>query len=254
LITTFAAFVVINVFLVIVNCRTVLAPYGRLLFPSLVPLSILIALGFGQIAHNMQGRLRFVPLIGCAIYLALMASALTTRLYPAVRQEREYLFPFIHPGAQALVMPQPASEVLLIQPLQIPAGTLTAVRMHVIRDMGLHLGGGVRATLMVDAKEHRLKSTPYSTTDGTEKWMSLDLAEPRNFPETTDAVLLVEGSPAWTLLAGMQPRFAVSDHKSARNAGRLQVNGKSSELALRVALEYAAPPVSEALPLAPLTP
>ena len=112
------------------NLRFFLAAYGRLLFPSLVAMHVIMAAIFMR-ALRRPRALAAVTLGIVAVCGLLFGWTAWYRLAPTVRQPPEDVR--ILTGVRQNVLNKPVWEMSLAQPLIIPAGDLAALRLSIFR-------------------------------------------------------------------------------------------------------------------------
>jgi hypothetical protein len=207
-----AATPLLNLLLVIAYNLRIVAPYGRLLFPSLVALHVLFA---GLVGWLAAGRPRVVACAAAALLLSLGGLFLWTfrhRMVPAVIQAPEHLVALAaeDPESWRVSPVKPIWKHEVAQPLTLPPGRLRSLRVRIQRvSVYPQFGAEIRGRLEVvggggTLGEIALLPVPLGDTDAADRWTDLELARPLDLQAPAKALLTLRATPPW-LVRG--PRF-----------------------------------------------
>ena len=196
---TFAGVFLCNAGAVLANLRFFLAPYGRLLFPSLVAIHTLAA---AIVARMLRGR----PLALAALTLVVISGAgllfgwtFRQRLAPAIVQPPEDVRVLTDPGTIWSYGPVWGSP--MEQPLLIPPGDLIALRIDIMRDnLAPQVGAALEGSLQLMTADGRRESVPVLHTalgdsDFALAWTEFELQRPVRLGAVTPALLALRGTP-----------------------------------------------------------
>lgn len=248
LLLTLAATIILNLMLVGLYNLSVRAPYGRLLFPTLVASHLLLARGMVALAGGRLRRIAAASLTLAAYLLVLFLWVFSRRMIPAVTQPAEHLVPIAsYNKIREAVLRSPPWEVAVRQQLRLPAGPLRAIRVKVLRSQIPQLGSTLSGSLKLFDTAGRetaaiaLEPTPVGDNDATYRWTELRLPTPTVLPAATMTVLDLAASPPWFLRALAGTRYAVVKAGQASGLPPAILNGNLSDVALCLAAVYAAP-------------
>lgn len=137
-----------NTVLLVAYNQNVRAPYGRLLFPSLVLWHGAMAAGIASFTWSRR------PLTIAAVTVllsVLFASAYMTRIVPATVQSPELMVPLAR-FRDFSTFNAPAWQTPLVQPLRLQPGKLVAFRTPLLRTGWPMLGGKVSGRLVIPTR------------------------------------------------------------------------------------------------------
>lgn len=232
-----SAVLLVNAGAVMLNLRIFLAAYGRLLFPSLVAIHVIGAAAAARVLRGRPRALGAAALGVVALCGSLFAWTVPHRLAPAVRQPPEDVR--VLTGVRRNVLTKSVWEVLPAQPLLIPAGELTALRVSIFRvgswpQLGAAIEGSLRLALPGGAERVvGVGRTGLGDATLSQDWIELELEQSVRLDTLTSAVLTLRASPPWW------PR----DHRGFRyNCARAgmpaTLGGARSDCALCVAAVF----------------
>lgn len=238
-----AAAVVFNLLLILVYNTRVLAPHGRLLFPTLVASGALLAVSLRVISGGRRRRL--APLV-CTLLLllgGLFSWVFTQRLAPAVVQPAENLVPL---GVIADGVTKPLGPIwggTVEQPMLLPAGRLAGFRIWIGRRSSLPQFGAVlharlRATSASGTAEHALKPTSIGENGSPDRWTDVELTAPLDLPGMTPALLVLRADKPWFRTPGTDFAYELTTLEHSPRLQPLLADGRPSGLGLAVTAVY----------------
>lgn len=229
--------------LLLFNLR-VYAPLGRLLFVSLVATHALFALALRRIGRGSERRLAGVVCALTAVLAGLFLWTFVNRVSAAVAPAPERLAPLGRFEAPPQGNIGPVWEVTVEQSVLIPPGTLTGVRLQIIRTSTLpQLGGELRAELRVAGPDGEVRKAAFlpaslGDNDAADRWTDLVLAQPLEVAEPVRAVLKVWGSRPWFAPPGSDGYYVVVPRAGAPALGPLAVDGRRVDGRIAVTAVY----------------
>ncbi len=202
---TLLALPVFNLALLAYNGIYTLAAYGRLIFPTLVASHVLFA---WAVRGALGGRRRALASasLGLTLYMALLFGwVFDRRMVYAVEQRDEELVPLAHIEPEERLSSTilgPIWRHVVEQPVILPAGKLTALRVDIARYYFPLLGGGIEGDLLMlagreDGARVPLRRISLGDNDGMQKWTQLDLVKPLEVDAPTPAVLTLRARTPW---------------------------------------------------------
>jgi hypothetical protein len=244
---TLAATVILNLVLVGYYNLSIRAPYGRLLFPSLVASHVLLARGIVVLGRG-RPRLTAATVLGLTAYqLCLFLWVFNQRMLPAVTQPPERLVPLAPYSRLQQRALRPAWKFAASQPFRLAPGHLRGIRVKIVRSQVPQVGSVLSGRLrFFDSGGRETSSTafepsPVGDNDATFAWTDLWLATPASLPNVTLATLDLEVSrprfpPGLTDLG-----YAVVGARQVPGLLPAILNGKPSGDSLCLAAVYSFP-------------
>jgi hypothetical protein len=234
---TLAGTCICNVAAVLANLRFFTAPYGRLLFPSLIATHTLAAAVLARLLRGRPRALATAALVVVAGYGLLFGWAFARRLAPAVRQPPEDVRALNDVGTSWSM--GPVWELPVEQELLIPAGSLSALRVDIMRtncvpQLGATLEGALEF-IGPDGGHERvpLRRTALGDNDFSLAWMEIELQQPLHLDRDTPALLTLRGTPpVWPTELTQFRYMCCADGVPA------QLNGTPTQCPLCVAAVY----------------
>ncbi len=198
--TTLAGLVAVNLVLVAVNDLRTIAPYGRLLFPSLTAIHLLAT---GTAAAICRRWLRPAALATVAYYGLLFSWTLASRMAPAVAQAPEAIRILSSPVTASLdwkTWAPPRERWRLEQPILFPPGKLAGLRIEVYRPVKApQIGGAFEGNIEIrrNGVTHRLpiRRSALGDNDAAGRWTDLALETPVEIAATSPGRLVLEATP-----------------------------------------------------------
>ena len=237
ILVVFAGVFLCNAGAVLANLRFFVASYGRLLFPSLVAMHTIAATVVARILRRRPRALAAAALALVAGMGLLFGWTFRHRLAPAVLQKPEDVRVLNDLGTTQTIGPVWAFPV--VQPLVIPPGNLTALRVAILRTNFVpQIGATLFGSLEIRTADGRQDVIPVrrialGDTDFSEAWPELELERPVRLSATTQALLTLRGTPpAW--LSG----FTLFRYWCGDRGIPVRLNGAQVPCSLRVAAVY----------------
>ncbi len=199
---TFAGVMLLNVGSVLIYLRNVMAPYGRLLFPSLVVMHAVAAAVIFRLLRERRRALIATTLVLMVYTGLLFAWTFRHRMLAAVAQPLEdvrILNGFCEPAGFL-----PVWEDQVTQSLQIPPGNLVALRVGITRIGTLpQVGAALEGSLKIftpdgRAEEVAVRRKALGDNGVSAHWIELELEREIRLGAAASALLSLRGSPpAW---------------------------------------------------------
>jgi hypothetical protein len=236
-----AVSLLLNLVLVLVYNAKVVAPHGRLLFPTLVPAGVLLACSLRSISG---GRRRFLAPLVCALLLCLgwlFAWIFRYRMVPAVLQEEEDLRPLGVAVDDIDRTLGPIWEGQVQQPLLLPQGRLAGFRILILRRSSLpQFGTVLHARLRVAPADGEVPLAPSSIGENgsPDRWTDILLERPLELTAMTPAVLHLWADKPWFRFPGLDVSYAIISREHSPLLAPMVVNGTPSELGLAITAIY----------------
>ena len=234
----------LNLGLIVLYNLEVIAPHGRLLFPSLLALHAFFALGLHLSVGN--GRRPLAALV-CVMIVYLGGLFLWTfraRMVTAVLQPDEHLVPLgINPGSEPYPL-GPLWGKRLAQPLLLPPGRIAGLRLPISCTSYLpQFGTVVHARLRTfgtgsDSREYRFVPCSIADSDGSDGWTDLVLQTPVDLERPTPALLLLEARQPWFRFPGVEFGYQLIPLDVSPRLRPLAVDGRASALGLVLTAVY----------------
>jgi hypothetical protein len=225
----------LNLALLLANCSRTLAPYGRLLFPSLLAWHLALAVLLRR-AVEPRGRLVLAATL-LAGYGAVFAWTLESRLLDAIRQGPEGLVPVTVTTAADVVLPIPAWKLQVDQGLQLPPGTLVGVRINTRRGALPILGGALEGRVQAGGSTMTLRRLAFADNDGGSRWTDLELERPLHLAEESAVTLHLSATAPWVAMTDFQ--YRLTEMANGSRARPAVVNGQPLAHALVLSAIYA---------------
>lgn len=237
------AAVAFNLALVAVYNVQVLAPQGRLLFPTLIASGALFA---GSL-HVISGGQRRVlaPLVSALVLVlgGLLAWVFTQRMVPAVTQPAENLVPLgvvVESSPPAL---GPIWGVSVQQPLLLPPGRLAGFRILIGRSSSLPQFGTVlharlRTIPAFQSAGLDLKPSSLGENGSLDRWTDIELEEPLDLPDTTPGLLLLRADKAWFRTPGSDFYYEIVGLENSPRLKPMYIDGQLSQFGLAISAVY----------------
>jgi hypothetical protein len=197
---TLASLAAANLLLVAANDLRTIAPYGRLLFPSLTAVHLLAT---GVFASRFRRRRRLAALLAVAFYGGIFCWTLVNRIVPAVAQPAEAIRILSSPTTASLpweTWAPPDWRFRLEQPLLIPPGRLRGLRIEVYRpikspQVGAALEGYLEVTEGGATRRWPIPRSPLGSNDASGRWTDLVLETPVTLAGSTPGRVVLEATP-----------------------------------------------------------
>lgn len=236
--------VVSNLALLVKFNQQVIAPHGRLLFPTLIAAGIVFARAL--LAISGGSRRRLAPLV-CALLVGLgglFAWTFVNRMVPAVTQPEENLVPLgVIPDGKAADF-GPIWGGTVQQPVLLPRGHLTGFRLPIERNSFLPQFGTV-----LHASLRRLPATPgdpgrtfrpfpLGENDNSARWTEIELETPLDLPGLTPALLELRAEKPWLVAPGTDIYYKSIELDRSPQLKPLSVDGKPMTFGLALTAVY----------------
>jgi 4-amino-4-deoxy-L-arabinose transferase-like glycosyltransferase len=244
--TMLLSLLLVNLLLVALNDLSSIAPYGRLLFPSLTAIHLMATAMVVHLAGDRR-RVAAVALAGLTWWGALFGWTVVRRMVPAVLQPAERvvnLSASTTTDAAGEVMSPPRWRFQLQQQVRLPPGILTGMRMEIRRPLQVpQLGASLRGELVLSDPAGRLRRLPLKKAaigdnDATGRWTDLELENPWELTVATDAWINLEAGPPWFEPIPSAWHLPTAHAARTLRSGPAVVEGKSSGLAFSLAAVY----------------
>lgn len=233
-----------NLVLIVIYNLEVIAPHGRLLFPSLVAIHALFALGLHTLAGS--GRRLLVTLV-LALTLCLGGLFHWTfrhRMTTAVTPPEEHLVLLgINPGAEINPL-NPIWNWRLQQPLLLPPGQIIGLRFPLAYASFMpQLGTVISARLRTlgtgpEVQEHRFSPLSVGDTDAGGRWTEITLETPLDLRTDTSAMLLLEAEKPWFSFPGVNYGYPLIHLDSSPRLKPLIIDGQPSSFGMALTAVY----------------
>jgi hypothetical protein len=225
-----AAVVLLNIALLVAYNTRVIAPHGRLLFPSLAASHAWLALGLRRIAPGKAQAAAIALLVTASLGL-LFGWTFRHRLVPAVIQEPARLVAL---GILPPTMNRPTYvgfhpwERDFSQGVTLPAGRLEGLRLLLLRkEMLPQAGTVIRASLRIESGPagawNEVPFEPFAVgdNDAVERWSELRLARPLELDRETSGWLLLRCDKPWFMPPGTASYYATVPPATSPRLGPL---------------------------------
>lgn len=247
---TFAGVFLLNIFSVLANLLIVMAPYGRLLFPSLVASHVLAAAVVARALGTSPRALFAVTLLLVIHGAVLFGMTFHNPMAAAITQPPEDVR--ILTGTDAALSYGPVWSGPAEQPLLLPPGEITALRIQIDRSSLIpQLGAALEGTLTLrpaTAPPDRVavRRTALGDNDTSIRWVELKLERSVPLGGVTPAFLTLRGAPP-----GWLPGFITYSYACGEGGAAAHFKGEDFKCSLRIAAVYrvgggTAPPATAA--------
>ncbi len=204
---TFAVSFIFNFAMILLNRLFVFAPYGRLMYPTLVPAHALFAL---LLLRWSGGRRRRQAVLAVALsfyFISLFAWTFRYRLALAVDPPVEKVITLSPPSESEELkhakMEDSVWEHRVSQFLKLPEGTLTAMRVLIYRFPRIpEFGARIEGELLIrdrlgELTAVRLRRVALENTDTAQRWTDLPLEKPFAVRSNSQAILTLRATPPY---------------------------------------------------------
>lgn len=232
-----------NLALILYYNLEIFARHGRLLFPSLVALHALFALGLHTFAWRSR---RLLVTLVCTLIVSLGGLFLWTfkhRMVPAVTQPEEHLV-LLGINPRVAMSLNPLWETHLQQPLLLPPGLLTGLRFPLASASSLpQIGTVILGRLMTqgdgpETREHRFIACSIGDSDASERWTEITLETPLDLRSLTPALLMLDAEKPWFRFPGTDYGYQLIPLDNSPLLKPLFVNGERSGFGLALTAVY----------------
>jgi hypothetical protein len=241
--STLAFTVALNLVLIVVYNVQVVAPHGRLLFPTLVASGALFA---GALQIISSGRRCVLASLVCALVLiqaGLFAWTFRNRMVPAVVQPSEHLLPLgVIPDGSTLPL-GPIWGGTVQQPLSLLPGRLGGFRILIGRNSSLPQFGTVlharlRTSLAPGSADHEFKPCSFRENGSADRWTEIELTAPLDLSEKTPALLLLQADKPWLHTPGINIYYEITTLESSPLLQPMIVDGQPTAYGLVISAVY----------------
>jgi hypothetical protein len=239
-----AAVVVFNLALILIYNIEVRAPQGRLLFPALVAIGLLVA---RSVLIISGGSTRRLVLVVCVLAVSLcgpFAWTFRERMVKAVLQPPENLLPLgILPPDGPIFAVGPVWGGELLQPLLLEKGTVLGFRLPIRRDsflpqFGTVLHARLRTAGPLGEAEHDFRPCAIGENDNADRWTDIELRTPLELPGKTHALLLLRADKPWLQKPGGDIFYQTVAVAGSPLLEPLVLNGQPSQVGLALTAVY----------------
>jgi hypothetical protein len=189
--------VVGHIGLIVVNSRTVNAPHGRVIFPSLVAIHVLGAGVWWALLRHRPRALAGLAVAAMVGYAAAFGWMFQDRLLLAIAMPREDLRPLTPKYSIVGTPPLFMWEAPVQQDVALPAGNLVALRLQHARPIGPQLGGELYGTLHLPGRDVALGPLAMGYNGALFRGDDLRPAEPVRLDATTTVTVTLRARKPW---------------------------------------------------------